>query len=109
MNRNLVIAALLAVGLTACGENRLRPPLRLRLLPRPPHRKPRRLTPAPRLLPPRLPKLRRLTPPLRQLLPRLLTLPRNKHYRTTKKPRFLNCTPKVGHPSNLWGVFHGEI
>lgn len=23
-------------------------------------------------------------------------------------PTALNCTPKVGHRSNLWGVFHGE-
>jgi len=27
-----------------------------------------------------------------------------------KAPRLnLNCTPKVGHRSNLWGVFHGEV
>lgn len=23
-----------------------------------------------------------------------------------RKGGFLNCTPKVGHPSNLWGVLH---
>ncbi|MDO3518135.1 hypothetical protein [Ralstonia pseudosolanacearum] len=21
----------------------------------------------------------------------------------------MNCTPKVGHLFNLWGVFHGEV
>ncbi len=21
----------------------------------------------------------------------------------------LKCTPKVGHPSNLWGVFHEQV
>jgi hypothetical protein len=25
-----------------------------------------------------------------------------------KKSGLLNCTPKVGHRSNLWGVFHDE-
>ena len=26
-----------------------------------------------------------------------------------KKAALVNCTPKVGHPSNSWGVFHGEV
>jgi hypothetical protein len=26
-----------------------------------------------------------------------------------QKTRQLNCTPKVGHQSNQWGVFHGEV
>jgi hypothetical protein len=25
------------------------------------------------------------------------------------KPRALNYTPEVEHPSNLWGVFHREV
>jgi hypothetical protein len=26
-----------------------------------------------------------------------------------KATETVNCTPKVGHQSNLWGVFHGEV
>jgi hypothetical protein len=26
-----------------------------------------------------------------------------------KRPVELNCTPKVGHQSNSWGVFHDEV
>lgn len=29
--------------------------------------------------------------------------------RKRKKTAFVNCTPKVGHPSNVWGVFHGGV
>jgi hypothetical protein len=89
MNRSLLAAALLVVGLTACGEKPV-PALRLRL--RHPLLKRRKLTRLLRLLtlrklmpPPRLPTLRKLMLPPRLLTPPRMQ-PRSKIYRSTKKP-----------------------